>query len=354
MIRNYAIVLFCLLISSCSNKYHKFESNYTSFTSNKGEPDYSDMGSWAAHPDKWDPSDSIPFPLRNSFQKDTSVDIFFIHPTTYTDNKKIFGWNAPIDNAALNAKTDYTTILFQASVFNESGRIYSPRYRQAALQCYFPKSANDSAQALSAFELAYRDVKNAFEYYLKYYNHGRPFVIASHSQGTNHAQRLLKELVDGKELSKQLVAAYLVGMPLDPGYFTAIKPCLKPDQTGCACSWRTYQQGYQPEYILNEKFISVVTNPLTWDISKPIADRDLNKGGLLLNFNKIVPRVSNATIGDKVLWTDKPHFFGNIFYTTKNYHVADMNLFYLSIRENVKERISSYLKKRALQPAGPI
>jgi hypothetical protein len=48
-----------------------------------------------------------------------------------------------------------------------------------------------------------------------------------------------------------------------------------------------------------------------------------------------------------VLWTDKPRFFGNIFFTSKNYHIADMNLFYLNIRENVKQRVDAYREEIA-------
>jgi hypothetical protein len=46
-------------------------------------PDYSNLYYWAAHPGKWDYSDSIPSFLKNEV-RDTSVDVFFLHPTTYT------------------------------------------------------------------------------------------------------------------------------------------------------------------------------------------------------------------------------------------------------------------------------
>ena len=71
----------------------------------------------------------------------------------------------------------------------------------------FPFTVNVPVRDVDA-----EDVKNAFEYYLKNENKGRPIIIASHSQGTTHAIRLLKEFFDGKDLSKQLVCAYLVGM----------------------------------------------------------------------------------------------------------------------------------------------
>ena len=40
-------------------------------------------------------------------------------------------------------------------------------------------------------------MKQAFQYFLENFSKGRPFIIASHSQGTHHAIRLLKEEIDG-------------------------------------------------------------------------------------------------------------------------------------------------------------
>lgn len=308
-------------------------------------PDYSDLHYWAAHPFKKDPADSVPKPLRANYQQDSSVDVFFIHPTTYTDDQLPFGYNAPINNIELNTKTDYTTILFQASIFNEVGRVFAPRYRQANLQAYFPKNATDSGAAIAAFELAYQDVKAAFSYYLKNLHKGKPIIIAAHSQGTTHGKRLLKEFFDDQALQNKLVAAYLIGIPVAEAEFTKIKACTTPNQTGCIVSWRTYKEGYTPPLILEEKFKAIVTNPLTWTNEEIFADRQLNKGGVLLKFNKIVPSVASAKIEGNVLWTPKPKFFGNIFYTTNNYHVADINLYYLNIQENLRNRVSSYLKK---------
>lgn len=336
--------LMMIFLISCSNKYHRFAGNYT-FKSNDSKPDYANLNYWAAHPWKHNPSDSVPKPLQEKYHPDSTVDIFFLYPTSYTDTKKPLGWNAPIDNADINAKTDYTSILYQASVFNEAGRVFSPRYRQANLSAYFPITKEDTANAAAAFELAYTDIKTAFEYYLEHYNKGRPIIIASHSQGTTHAKRLLKDYFDGKPLQNKLVAAYIVGIFVEPDLLNKIKPCETPNQTGCICSWRTFKEGYKPGFVEKEKFTAVVTNPLTWDATNPVALRDKNSGSLLYNFNKLDTHVADAKKEGGVLWTRKPKFFGNIFYTSKNYHVADYNFYYLSIRKNVQQRIDAFWKK---------
>lgn len=304
--------------------------------------DYSNLDNWAAHPWKHDMSDSVPEPLRNNYIPDSTVDIFFLHPTSYLDKDMPYGWNAPINNDEINNTTDNRAILNQASVFNAAGRVFAPRYRQANYFAYFP---TDTAAALAAFDKAYADIKAAFEYYLLHYNNGRPIIIASHSQGTTHAIRLLKEFFDSGALKNKLVAAYLVGIPVKPNDFKHIPACSTPDQTGCVCSWRTLKEGFEPDYVQKENFTAVVTNPLTWSADKPVASRKENPGSILLKFNKVLPGIVNAEVHDGVLWVQKPKFFGNILYTNPNYHIADYNLFYVSIRNNVKEREQAYLLK---------
>ena len=230
--------LFCLialfLYSSCSSVR---PAGSFSVSKEPALPDYSDMYYWAAHPDKKDKADRTPEKHLVNNQQKAKVDVFFLHPTTYTGSRGQDQWNAPVNDRKLNKKTDKTAILHQASIFNGSGRVYAPRYRQAHLHAYFT-SKKDAAD--KAFDLAYRDVKAAFEYYLENNNNGRPVIIASHSQGTAHAGRILKEFFDGKPMQKQLVAAYLVGLPVPADYFEYIKACETPEQTGCFCSWRIW------------------------------------------------------------------------------------------------------------------
>ena len=339
-------IIFIFLVSSfglmisCSHKISGQKINYQ-FQSKDHQPDYGDLNYWAASPFKYDPSDNVPKGL-NDNTKDTLADVFFIYPTTYTDTKMPMGWNADIDNEELNQKTDNSPILYQASVFNKYCRVFSPRYRQANLRAFF---TNEKDSAETSFDIAYEDVRNAFEYYLKHYNNGRPIIIASHSQGTLHAGRLLKEFFENKPLQKQLVCAYIIGLPVFTNYFSELKPCADSTSTGCFVSWRTFEEGYISPVVEKEKLRAYVINPLTWTMDTTFAPADLNKGGILRNFNKVIPGLVHAQIHGNVLWVNKPKFLGSIFLKTKNYHIADYNLFYENIRENVGTRIKAFLKK---------
>ena len=337
-IRCFFIGLLILLVfSACSDKYLAYTNLYQ-FKSEDKKPEYSNLNYWAAHPLKWDPSDSIPRPLRKE-KRDTLVDVFFLHPTIYTMKLKDSSLNADIDDEYLNAKTDYSSILYQASVFNQHAKIYAPRFREAHISAYFPK---DTLAALKAFDLAYDDVVTAFEYYLKNYNHGRPIIIASHSQGSTHALRLLKDFFENKPLQKQLVAAYVIGMVIPQNFFSSLQMCEDSLQTGCVCGWRTFREGYKAPYVEVEKEFSLVTNPITWKTDSEYAHKKMNSGSVLYKFNKVYKGTTDAQIHEGVIWVKRPKFPWSFLYATKNYHVGDINLYYMNIRENVGQRIKNY------------
>ena len=306
-------------------------------------PDYSQSSSWAALPDMEDQADWTPAPDLVDRQADAEVDVFFLHPTIYIGKKGETGWNGPIDDPALNERTDNSTIHYQASIFNGTARVFAPRYRQAHLHSYF--AHEDSASAFLAFDLAYADIKRAFEYYMEYYNQGRPIIIASHSQGTTHAKTLLKEYFDGKPLQTKLVAAYLVGIPVEGDYFGTLQPCETPEQVGCYCSWRSFRYGYYPPWYVPNSNV-VATNPLWWNTSTTPAPKEFSKGLVVPSYDGYLPERVAAEVHDGLLWVHKPKFPGSALFWRRNYHVADYNLFYVDIRENARVRVDAFLRRR--------
>jgi hypothetical protein len=335
-LRSLAIFI-AFAMSGCSSRSQPAVRTYE-VANPSPVPDYNRLEYWAAHPWKKDPSDSIPTGISDR-TTDSLVDVFFIHPTTYWGDKD--EWNADVNNPRLNRKTDYSSILYQASVFNQHARVFAPRYRQVHLSAFH----TDSNKVKPYFDTAYADIRTAFLYYLQHHNKDRPFIIAGHSQGALMSEFLLREFVDGKPLQARLVAAYIIGWPVMPGLFQKIKVCETPIETNCFCSWRTLRQGYVPTYMKKEKARAFVTNPISWTTDSIPATPAQNRGGVLRNFNEVVPATTGARINGGVLWVEKPRFPGSTFFWTKNYHIADVNLFYMSIRENVADRISSYLNK---------
>lgn len=306
-------------------------------------PDYSKLENWAAHPDKTDPSDQTPCPDIKNEQGNAAVDVFFLYPTTYTGSSRDQrDWNAAVEDEKTNQKTDEGTILFQASIFNGAGRVFAPRYRQAHLTVFYGK---DKMSAEKALDLAYADTKAAFEFYLKNWNQGRPFIIASHSQGARHALFLLRDMVEGTPLQNQLVTAYLVGWPAQENFFKQLKPCQTPDETGCYCSWRTWNR----DFALKKNFQRdgvVCTNPLAWTtIEGQYAPKTQNLGGVVRPFCAIRPQIVDAEVYNGILLASKPKFPGSFFFRRKNYHIGDLNLYYMNVRENARLRVEAFLRR---------
>jgi hypothetical protein len=315
-------------------------------------PDYSQLAYWAAHPAKQDPADSTPAPYK-PLRQDTMVDVFFIHPTTYLSHAAVRRqppvpqyWNASLADSQLNEKTDASTILNQASVFN-TYRVFAPRYRQAHIHAF---QLPDSLSA-PLFDTAYADVRRAFQYYLDHQNGGRPFILAAHSQGTLHAGRLLREMIEGKALQQQLVAAYIVGLAVPHSYFSTLPVCNAPDATGCFVSWRTFKKGYVPDWVKREREPSYVVNPITWRTDSTWSVREQHRGAVLYRFNNPLSQNLSAGIYGNVLWSTKPRFTGSILLRRKNYHIGDINLFWKDIRDNAALRVQAYRNNSQDSPA---
>ena len=305
------------------------------------QPDYSLESNWAALPWRKDYADETPKGLTDN-QETAMADVFYVHPTTYLGDKDYTRWNAPLEDVEINKGIDEYVMKNQASALNGAGKIYAPRYRQAHYNAY---THPDKASAKKAFDLAYQDVKSAFSYYMSHYNKGRPFIIVSHSQGTTHCARLVQELIDGKQLENKMVAAYLLGIPVDLDKFSSLEPCTSADDVSCLIGWRTWKEGAEPALLEKEKGYNVlVTNPLSWTTDTDYVPATEHKGSVLFDFYaEPEANTHSAQIYKSILWTNKPTFKGSLFYTRKNYHRGDINLFYVDIRENAINRVNIFV-----------
>jgi hypothetical protein len=323
-------------------------------------PDYAHADTWAAWPGRASSADSVAPGLPDASVPDSAkVDVFFIHPTTYLTGREP---NARYDEAGVtSSQIDHGVLRFQASVFNACCRIYAPHYRQATISAFL---TGDDAQAMAAFELAYADVRRAFDYYLQHENHGRPFIIASHSQGSLHTMRLLQERIARQPLQRQLVVAYAIGYDIPEDIERAGVPvCRAATQSGCLVDWNTVKEGISDsarethhliwlngryQHIQGRSLICV--NPLNWKAGGTAAAQ-LNLGALpAVRASEAllppVPELTSARCEAGLLRVSIPirqrHGFINVMTLAGSYHVFDYNLFYTNIRVNVRERISAY------------
>ena len=338
-----ALVLLCLSITRSFSQGGRFRERIQNSSAAPGEtpppPDYSDIHSWASHPSIHDMGDSIPKPLRKEYSYDSTIDVFFIHPTTYL-RKENDQMNGDVNNETLNDRTDNRTILNQASAFNEF-RLFAPRYRQANYSAYLSLLGGYQ----DVFDTAYADVKKAFQYYLSHWNNGHPFFIASHSQGSQHAVRLIKELIEGTELEKKLVAAYIIGMPPIKTGKLKIPVCNDPAQTGCYIAWNTFTEDFRQRFNFLGRSDLETVNPLTWKTTGSVGTSAMHLGAVVNNFNSVKPHVLSAQIKSDKLVISPDSDSIDIPDRIENLHVLDINLFYVDIRNNLRTRAAAYKKR---------
>jgi hypothetical protein len=302
------------------------------------KPNYSDKDSWAVLPENIPDEISI----FNIDENKKEADVFYIYPTLI-DSKNQREWNSDIWNEDIRNDVINRPVKYQASAWLDAGNLYVPYYRQAHIRVFNDKFRVDGDKALN---LAYNDIKEAFTYYLENFNNDKPFIIASHSQGTIHAKRLIAEFIDGKELQKKLIAAYLVGIKVFEDEFKNIKPMNSANETGGFVTWNTFKFNKYPRKDNYENWFKggVTTNPITWDDSKE-TKKDLHKG-LLYRDLKIFSQNIDIKLIDGIVWSTVPNVPGKILLqTVRSYHFADINLFWVDIRENAKLRVDQWFKK---------
>jgi hypothetical protein len=155
--------------------------------------------------------------------------------------------------------------------------------------------------------------------------------------------RLLKDYFDGTELQKRLVAAYLAGRAILPETFKNIRPTEKPDDIGTWSAWNTFTVNTFPNNYELYYEHALSTNPLLWSSSETFAPKELNHGGVGLHFT-FVPELVDAQNHNGILWVHQPYVKGRWLLRKKVWHRADMNFFYMNIRENAQLRVEKFLQ----------
>jgi hypothetical protein len=344
-------------------------------------PDYRAPRYWAAIPGKTSAALLKPRGA-DALSRSKTAAVFYIHPTSYLSGD---GWNAPLHAESRAWEMVDVMLAAQASAFNACCDIYAPHYRQATLWSFLDREGRGGAQAL---ELAYADIERAFDAFLAHTG-GGPFIIASHSQGTFHALRLLSERVNGAPLAEQLVVAYLIGywLPMDTfeRVLPDIPPCESPGDHGCVVHWSTYgEQGERRKGVphwypggteLADGKPLLCTNPLNWLRQGPRAEASehpgalyVEQGGSLLNtlfdypagvrLDSLQPVLPNWTWAEcrdgllRVATQEEGVFAENGAAPDQDYHILDYSLFYQSIRENAAYRVQSFERPQlaALSP----
>ncbi len=298
------------------------------------QPDYSQQDSWASKPE------STTHP----------VDVFYVFPTIYSER-------SPLNMDIMNRPDLQTKVqglmVAQAGVYSRSGNLFAPYYRQTSFVALNP---DEDMYENEYFRIGADDVAAAFDYYLENLNQGRPFILASHSQGSLVMIDLIRHRLSDPELQKKLVAAYLIGysvMPDDFKNYPWMRSATGADDTGVVVSYNTQTPSATGSPVLIDGAFCI--NPLNWRTDGTPAGKELNKGAVFFEdftgaLIKEVPQYTGAKVNTDTgaLETVPPdydelklgHFPEGVL------HKFDYAFWYRNLQDNVAQRIDSYLSDR--------
>ena len=303
------------------------------------------------------------------------VDIFYLYPTSYTATGAEPVICAVDDSGMIAGAKD--AFLRQATAFEPVGNVYAPYYRQA--------DAADRAAMSPAEQVACvagaptRDGIAAFDYYVKHYNRGKPFILVGHSLGSNVMANLLSQYM-GKNpaVYRRMVAAYVVGYSITPAYL-AKNPFLKfaqgANDTGVIVSWNTegtVLYGTNPVTLPG----GLAINPITWTRTEATATAGQNLGSELLDaalpggppfLNPDGSVRSFAGIADArvdtargvVVCTTVPEAKLLFGFPEGVYHPFDYPFYYFDVRANAANRVRHFtaptgISRPSVSPSRPM
>jgi hypothetical protein len=215
--------------------------------------DYSKPDTWLCRPGRKDScavdlSTTIVAPTgkfkKESFKaaKNAPIDCFYVYPTVSLDQT---------GNSDMTAgQEEHNVILQQFARFSSVCRVYAPLYRQVTLTALRSVIAGKAVPIDRM--LAYNDVLDAWNYYLKNDNAGRGVVLVGHSQGSGVLTQLIRNEIDGKPVQEKLISALLLGTNLsvekgkDVGAFKNIPLCKSASQLGCAVAYASFRDTIPP------------------------------------------------------------------------------------------------------------
>lgn len=316
------VLILTVIFTGCSNK--------------QAQNIYSDSDNWAY--------------LESNVQ-DKEADVFFICPTVYGGDENNFNMSL---NDTETKKSFLGAINMEKGIYDEECRFFAPYYRQAALNVY-EMSIEDREEYL---EFAYKDIKQAFEYYLKHYNNGNSIILAGFSQGADLSIRLLKDCFANEDTGKLLVACYAIGWSIteeELREYSHLKVAENERDVGVIVSFNSEAENITDSLMIPKGTKTLAINPLNWKTDGTFADKSFNHGACFTDYNgnivTEIPELTGAYIDENrgslkivdVKAEDYPPVLS--IFDEGVYHLYDYQFFYRNLQENVAVRIAEYNKR---------
>lgn len=287
----------------------------------------------------------------SSGDESREADVFYVYPTVSTvpfeenDSSWYTDISLPEVREEANSNQQFNKLLYYEYNF------YAPYYRQMIFDAYRqPENVLSQIARTPAV-----DINDAFQYYMAHYNHGRPFFLVGHSQGSQMLIELLKNGMTKKQ-RQLMLAAYCIGYQITPEELAQYPEALKPAVDSCMQGVVIFNSVTDIEAVspLMKKTV-VGVNPLTWTENTDVVDQSLHLGVAKYNSTRdsIVykaPFIGGQLVDHFMVCSNLDSTFVSKYYYEVysdifpygNLHFTDSWLFGGNVVENMRCRLRNY------------
>lgn len=282
---------------------------------------------------------------------DKPVDVFYLYPTAWAreENESVL---CSIDHNGMRARAnDIYTV--QATAFEPVGNIYAPYYRQ--MDAAFVLEQTEENREKYTNGVPKTDIIAAFDYYIKNYNDGKPFILAGHSQGAMMTKEILFDYMkENPEIYDRMVAAYIIGYGVteqDLKTHPHLKFAERANDTGVIISYNTEAPNMTVDNPTTPAG-SIAINPISWTRTNETAPANANLGSFVEvngTYQKVM-NLADATLdlerGTVICSTVNPEEYRSAeMFPLGIYHGMDYPFYYYNIQENAQVRTDVYLNE---------
>ena len=286
----------------------------------------------------------------------TGFDVFYIHPTLFC-NPLSPRMNLRRDPHLRIRISNFTSE--QTAEIVPRARVFAPVVRQLDYSnIAIAICSKRGWRRYRGLNSGVNDTLEAFQYYLKHFNRGRPYILFGHSQGAMDLYLMMLKSPD-IAVRRGFVAAYLIGLPRLTGSEIAadmaprgIRPASGEDDLGVVIGWNTQLPGAT-------NFLFTVPNtycinPLNWRTDAVPAGADKHRGALVYDLKlervRTVSGFSDARVdagcGALIISpTEAKRYEFHGLGESGVMHVNDIWFFVVNIRENIELRVKRWKEK---------
>ena len=286
----------------------------------------------------------------------TSFDVFYLHPTLFCNplNPRM---NLRDDPHLKERVSNYTSE--QTDEIVPNARVFTPVVRQLDYShIAIAICSRRGWRKYRRLNSGVNDTLEAFQYYLKHFNRGRPYILFGHSQGAMDLYLMMLKSPD-ITVRKGFVAAYLIGLPrLTASEINAdmaphgIRTAAKADDLGVVIGWNTELPG--ANNLLFTARNTYCINPLNWRTDSTPAEAEQHRGALVYDLKikraviakhfsgaRVDPARGALIVSPREAERYEFHGLGE----SGVMHVNDIWFFVVNIRENIELRVKKWKEK---------